>query len=144
VPEVKSKESPKEHQSFGNRYKRGDKNSEIRNNAAKNCSVRFLTPGSEVLLHKPIVDNNVNSFLRKKYVNLSLSLIKQAPRHEDILGSGGIFPTFLTLALDGGECSASRPSRSGFHSRQGHSVQTGSGAHPALLPMGTGGKVAVV
>jgi hypothetical protein len=32
-------------------------------------------------------------------------------RHEDIRESGGIAPTFLTSALDGGEWSASRPCR---------------------------------
>jgi hypothetical protein len=31
--------------------------------------------------------------------------------HEDKLGSGGIAPPFLTLALDGGEWSASHPCR---------------------------------
>jgi len=32
----------------------------------------------------------------------------QAPCHEDILGEWRQFHTFLTLALDGDECSASR------------------------------------
>jgi hypothetical protein len=65
VPEVKSKESPKEHQSYGNRYKRRDKHKEIRNNAAKIIVLEFLTPKSEVLLHKPLV-HNVNLFFCKK------------------------------------------------------------------------------
>jgi hypothetical protein len=42
---------------------------------------------------------------------LFLCLISQALRHEDIWGSGGIVPPFLTLALDGGEWSASCPGR---------------------------------
>jgi hypothetical protein len=32
-------------------------------------------------------------------------------RHEDVWGSGGTVPPFLTTALDGGEWSASRPGR---------------------------------
>jgi hypothetical protein len=32
-------------------------------------------------------------------------------RYEDIWGSGGIAPTFLTSTLDGGELSASHPGR---------------------------------
>jgi hypothetical protein len=39
---------------------------------------------------------------------MSLCLIKQEPRHEDVWGSGGIITPFLTSALDGGEWSASR------------------------------------
>jgi hypothetical protein len=42
---------------------------------------------------------------------LSLCLINQAPRHEDIWGSGGIAPPYFTSILDGGEWSASRPFR---------------------------------
>jgi hypothetical protein len=38
-----------------------------------------------------------------KEVKLSLYLINEALCHEDIRGSGGIAPAFLTLALDGGE-----------------------------------------
>jgi hypothetical protein len=34
-----------------------------------------------------------------------------APRHEGVLGNGGIAPLTLTSALDGGEWSASRPGR---------------------------------
>jgi hypothetical protein len=45
----------------------------------------------------------------KKEVKLSLCLINYASRHEDVLGSGGIAPTFLTLAIDGGEWSATHP-----------------------------------
>jgi hypothetical protein len=33
----------------------------------------------------------------------------KVPRHDDIWGSGGITPPFLTSALEGGEWSASRP-----------------------------------
>jgi hypothetical protein len=36
-------------------------------------------------------------------------LIHQEPCHEDVEGSGGIAPLFLTSALDGGEWTASRP-----------------------------------
>jgi hypothetical protein len=46
-----------------------------------------------------------------KKVKLSLCLINYASRHEDVLGSGGIAPSFLTSAIDGGDWSASRPSR---------------------------------
>jgi hypothetical protein len=43
---------------------------------------------------------------------LSLSLIRKALLcHEDIRGNGGIASSFLTSALDGGECSASRSGR---------------------------------
>jgi hypothetical protein len=41
----------------------------------------------------------------------SLCLIKQAPRYEDVPESRSIAPPFLTLAVDGGEWSASRPCR---------------------------------
>jgi hypothetical protein len=41
-------------------------------------------------------------------VKLSLCLINSALCHEDICGTGGIAPPFLTSALDGGEWSASR------------------------------------
>jgi hypothetical protein len=44
-------------------------------------------------------------------VKLTLCLINKALCHEDIWGSGGIAPPFLTSALDGGEWSASRPYR---------------------------------
>jgi hypothetical protein len=37
-------------------------------------------------------------------VNLSMGLINYSPRHEDIWGSGGIAPPFLTSVLYGGEC----------------------------------------
>jgi hypothetical protein len=37
--------------------------------------------------------------LVKVKVNLSLYLINQAPQHEDVSGSGGIAPSFLTSAL---------------------------------------------
>jgi hypothetical protein len=36
-------------------------------------------------------------------------VLKQAPRHEDVLESEGIAPHILTSALDGGERSASHP-----------------------------------
>jgi hypothetical protein len=35
----------------------------------------------------------------------------EAPRHEDVSGSGDIAPPFLTSALDGGKRSASQPGR---------------------------------
>jgi hypothetical protein len=38
-----------------------------------------------------------------KKVKLSLCLINQAPRHENVWGNGGIAPPFPTSALDGGE-----------------------------------------
>jgi hypothetical protein len=37
-----------------------------------------------------------------KKVQLSLCLINKAPNHEEIWGSGGMAPPFLTSALDGG------------------------------------------
>jgi hypothetical protein len=39
---------------------------------------------------------------KDKKENLSLSLIIEALCHEDIWGSGGIAPTFLTSTRDGG------------------------------------------
>jgi hypothetical protein len=47
----------------------------------------------------------------KEEAKLSLCLINQAPRHDDVPGSGGIAPSFLTSALDGDEWAASRPGR---------------------------------
>jgi hypothetical protein len=44
-------------------------------------------------------------------IKLSLCLIKKTINHENALGSEGIAPPFLTLALDGDEQWASRPSR---------------------------------
>jgi hypothetical protein len=44
----------------------------------------------------------------KELRKLSLNLTTQAPCREDVRGSGGMAPTFLTSALDGGEWSASR------------------------------------
>jgi hypothetical protein len=41
-------------------------------------------------------------------VNLSPCLFDEAPRHEDVWGSGGISSPFLTSTLYGGEWSASR------------------------------------
>jgi hypothetical protein len=46
-----------------------------------------------------------------KKVNLSLCLIIYALCYEDIWGSGGITPLFLTSVLDGGEWSASHACR---------------------------------
>jgi hypothetical protein len=46
-----------------------------------------------------------------KQVKLSLCFINEAPRHEDVWGSGGLAPPFLTLGLDGGEKSALHPGR---------------------------------
>jgi hypothetical protein len=42
---------------------------------------------------------------------LALCLINYALFHDDLWGSGGIAPSFLTSALDGGEWSLSRPGR---------------------------------
>jgi hypothetical protein len=42
---------------------------------------------------------------------LSLRIINESSRHEDVLGSGVISSSFLTSVLDGGEESASRPCR---------------------------------
>jgi hypothetical protein len=44
-------------------------------------------------------------------VELPLGVIHEAPRHENVSGSGDIAPLFLTSALDGGKWSASRPGR---------------------------------
>jgi hypothetical protein len=44
-------------------------------------------------------------------VNFSLCLINEALCNEDIWGSGGIAPPFLTSVLDGGEWSTSRHRR---------------------------------
>jgi hypothetical protein len=44
-------------------------------------------------------------------VKMSLCLVNYSPRHEDIWGSGYIFPPFLTAALDEGDWLATRPSR---------------------------------
>jgi hypothetical protein len=39
-------------------------------------------------------------------VKLSLCSINHLPHQEDVWGSGGIVPAFLTSVIDGGECSA--------------------------------------
>jgi len=44
-------------------------------------------------------------------LSICFLLFNEAPRHEDVLGSGGALHAFLTSALDGGERSASRPGR---------------------------------
>jgi hypothetical protein len=49
--------------------------------------------------------------VKKNEVKLSLCLINSELCHEDLRGSESIAPPFLTLALDGGECSASCPGR---------------------------------
>jgi hypothetical protein len=49
------------------------------------------------------------SVVKKSKVVLALNYY--APRHEDVWGTGGIAPSFLTSALDGGEWSASNPGR---------------------------------
>jgi hypothetical protein len=38
-------------------------------------------------------------------------MFNRAPRHEDVLGSGDIAPSFFNSALDGGEWSASQTGR---------------------------------
>jgi hypothetical protein len=49
-----------------------------------------------------------------KLINLQAVLVCNVlSGHEDIWGSGGIAPPFLTSALDGGGWSASRPDRFG-------------------------------
>jgi hypothetical protein len=50
----------------------------------------------------------------KKKVKLSLCVFNSTLCHEDVWGSGGIAPPFLTSALDGGERSASLPGRFTF------------------------------
>jgi hypothetical protein len=52
-----------------------------------------------------------------KKVNLSLRLINWELCHEDIWGSGGVAPPFLTSALHGGERSTSRPGRFAYGER---------------------------
>jgi hypothetical protein len=52
---------------------------------------------------------NVGFDVTSTAVKLFLFLISYALCHEDIWGSGGIAPPFLTSAIDGGEWSASRP-----------------------------------
>jgi len=52
--------------------------------------------------------------MRISYLKVKLKLFlcfNWAPRHEGEVGSGGIAPRILTSALDGGEWSASLPSR---------------------------------
>jgi hypothetical protein len=44
-------------------------------------------------------------------VKVPEALIDDALRHEDVRKSGGTAPPSLTSAVDGGECSASRPCR---------------------------------
>jgi hypothetical protein len=53
----------------------------------------------------------------KEKVKLPLGVINEALYYEDIWGSGGIAPPFLTLALDGGEWSSLCPGHftSGTH-----------------------------
>jgi hypothetical protein len=41
------------------------------------------------------------SCVKKENLKLSLCLINHAPRHEDVLGNGGIDPQFLSSVLDG-------------------------------------------
>jgi hypothetical protein len=52
-------------------------------------------------------------FITLRIIKLSLYLRNSTPHYDDIWGSGGIDPPFLTLALDGGEWSASRHGRYG-------------------------------
>jgi hypothetical protein len=53
------------------------------------------------------VNKNSNNILLKVKVNLSLCLINQASRHEDVWGSGSIAPPFSILALESVKWSAS-------------------------------------
>jgi hypothetical protein len=64
-------------------------------------SIQFLLP----LLVTPN-DNYIYHLIVK-----SLCLINQAKRHEDVCESGGMAPSFLTLALDRSEWSATRPGK---------------------------------
>jgi hypothetical protein len=72
-------------------------------------------------------------------VKLKLSLcFTSAPRHEDVLGSGGIVPAFLTSALDGCEWSA-------LHSGRFTPRERAPGTHCVGRWMGTrSGLVAVM
>jgi hypothetical protein len=49
--------------------------------------------------------------LTKYHAITTYPVLNQAPRHEDVWGSAGIAAHILTLALDGGEWSASHPGR---------------------------------
>jgi hypothetical protein len=55
--------------------------------------------------------NSSTPNMLKVVVKFSLCLINEAPRHEDVWGSGGIRPPFLTTALDKDEWVVSRPCR---------------------------------
>jgi hypothetical protein len=59
------------------------------------------------------IDINGDTFESCRIISLRCFVFcynpEQAPRYEGVWVSGGIAPTFLTLALDGGEWSASRP-----------------------------------
>jgi hypothetical protein len=60
-------------------------------------------------LQKYSIDFDEIWFRGGKKINLSLCLINGAARHEDVWGSRGIAPPFLTSALNGSEWSVSRP-----------------------------------
>jgi hypothetical protein len=58
--------------------------------------------------HRNIWEHILKLILDTKVkVKLSLDLTNQAPRHEDIRGTGGTAPLLLTSVLDEGELSAS-------------------------------------
>jgi hypothetical protein len=57
------------------------------------------------------VQNLPNISIKRQKVKLSLCFFKWTPCYEGVLGGGGIVSCILTLALDGGEWSASRPGR---------------------------------
>jgi hypothetical protein len=59
------------------------------------------------ILKKSVLTNLKLMHIINKKVKFSLCLINQVPFHEDVWGSGGITPPFLTSVLEGGELSAS-------------------------------------
>jgi hypothetical protein len=80
----------------------------------RKTSIRPVTNTAEIEIGKSTalpLNNPIrfysNIFSPKVKIKLSLCLINQAPRHENICGIGGIAPSFLTSALDGDEWSAS-------------------------------------
>jgi hypothetical protein len=57
----------------------------------------------------PFIGGHLYLSVKKWKVKLPLCLINYAPCHEDVWGSGGIAPQFLTSALDRGERSVPTP-----------------------------------
>jgi hypothetical protein len=73
---------------------------------------------------------------------LSVCLINEALRHEDVWGSGNIAPPFLTSALDGVKLSASRPG--GFTRRERPPVSIGCGPQSRSVRCGVGKNLSAV